>query len=324
MERKLESLIDESGIGLRADLWLSKTFPYHSRNEWQDNISAGRVLVNGKIIRPSKKFIKGDIVSYKPAFKEPEVNSDISIIHENPDYLVVNKPANLPCHPSGPYFKNTLWGILSEAKREVFLANRIDRETSGIVLVAKNSETAAKFTNLFSGIPCRMKKKYLALVHGRFPEKLRAEGYLLDDRSSEVRKKRKFVESQKNEVPEGGGEWAATEFRLASAGTSFSAVHAFPETGRLHQIRAVLCSLGYPLVGDKIYGIDDTAYIRFIEGRLTDEDYLSLGMKRQALHAFQLEFPDPRDNCKRVFSVDPPEDMLCFMKDTAGMDYVIP
>lgn len=312
-ERKISSVVDGNAAGQRLDIWLSKRFTYHSRNQWQDIVKKGMILVNGKKSRSSRTLQEGDSVSFIPDVSEPGVNLNFRIEYEDENIILVNKPGNLPCHPAGPFFENTLWRKLSETYEKISIVNRLDRETSGLVIAAKSSEGASKFSELFS--EGKIEKKYIAIVFGEFPEKLEAEGFLIGDASSEVRKKRKFV----YECESSGAETAFTHFRLLGKNRKFSVVEAAPKTGRLHQIRATLFSLGFPLAGDKLYGPDDTAYIRFAEGMLTEDDKVRLALPRQALHAYFLSFVHPFTGKDIKFEISIPEDILPLYMDCMGV-----
>ena len=286
--RIAETVIEPDGNGVRLDFYLQKRFRYRSRTEWQKSIAEGEILLNGKPTKPSRRLQAGEVIAFQPnAAEEPAVDPSFEILEETPEYLAVSKSGNLPCHPAGAFFRNTLWFLLRERYGEnIHIATRLDRETSGVVLIARTREAAVVFTREL--MANRVGKRYLAFVHGAFPEEpVHASGWLSADPVSKVRKKRRFTE----ECPGGEAETAVTDFRLLGRGNGLSAVEAIPVTGRLHQIRATLCSLGYPMVGDKLYGLDDTFFSRFVTGSLTDEDRRRLILPRQALHAISLEMP---------------------------------
>jgi 23S rRNA pseudouridine1911/1915/1917 synthase len=171
----------------------------------------------------------------------------------------------------------------------VRLANRLDRETSGIVVVAKTQEAAAfASARLQDG---SLIKEYHVLVEGVFPEYLDAAGWLGRDGDSPIRKKARF---SRHEIP--GGQAARTEFwsvdtRVAPGGDRLSLVRARLHTGRTHQIRATLHSLNFPVVGDKMYGRDPTIFLRFAAGIMTEADEALLRMPHQALHCAHVSFP---------------------------------
>ncbi len=284
--RIAETVIEPDGNGVRLDFYLQNRFRYRSRTEWQKSIAEGEILLNGKPTKPSRRLQTGERISFEPkSAEEPEVDSSFDVLEETPEYLTVSKSGNLPCHPAGVFFKHTLWYLLRERYGEnIHIVTRLDRETSGVALIARTQEAAAAFTREL--MANRVGKRYLAVVHGAFPEEpVHASGWLSADPESRIRKKRRFTVDS----PGGEAETAVTDFRLIARKEDLSAVEALPATGRLHQIRATLCSLGFPMVGDKLYGLDDGFFSRFVTDSLTEEDRHRLILSRQALHAFSLE-----------------------------------
>jgi 23S rRNA pseudouridine955/2504/2580 synthase/23S rRNA pseudouridine1911/1915/1917 synthase len=182
--------------------------------------------------------------------------------------------------------------------------NRLDRETSGVVVIGKTLEAARHLSNQFAAHA--VEKGYLVLVEGAFPETLEAAGWLTHDAKSIVRKKRCFVRDQPKE---GAFEPCETRFACVEQRQGMSIVRAFPRTGCLHQIRATLSSLGFPVVGDKLYGVDDTFFVKFIEDALSEEDKKRLRMTRQALHAESLQFTHPLTGERVSIQAPVPEDM---------------
>ena len=223
--------------------------------------------------------------SDKQADKEPDCCLDYDILEETDYYLIVNKPPNLPIHPAGIFHDNTLWFLLQEDYPEARIINRLDRDTSGIVLVALSKYAAKIFSRQFSRR--EVSKEYQVLVHGHFPQTVTADGWLSKDLDSPVHKKRHFTFDEAE-----NSETSITDFKLLSTHGELSLVNAIPETGRTHQIRATLCSLGFPVVGDKIYGLDETIYLRFIDYQLSEEDTKNLVLPHHALHASKLKFKD--------------------------------
>ena len=291
MKRKIISVIEKPDSGQRLDAWLGNRFTYHSRNKWQYLIRDGEVTVNNLATKPSKIIYEGNVVELKTnELKEPDANTNIQIIYEDDYVVAINKPADLPCHPSGAYFHKTLWYLVTtKLKNKVHIVHRLDRETSGIVVMAKTSAIAKEIAYLFAHK--KVQKNYIAAVHGSFPDNLHAFGYLEKDKESQLMKKRRFVRVEERDYPTlFDKETAETRFEIVCEKNGLSLVKAFPKTGRFHQIRATLYSLGFPMVGDKTYGLDETLFLRFISDGLTENDYKTMILDRQALHAKSIEF----------------------------------
>jgi 23S rRNA pseudouridine1911/1915/1917 synthase len=235
----------------------------------------------------------------KPALSAsdaPRANPrDFSIVAETDDLLVADKPPFLLIHPTKPGHIRTLWGELKQLLAfeianggQVSIVNRLDRETSGLVLVAKNSATARRFGLLMQ--EQRIAKEYLAIVSG-WPE--------WESQSVDAPLLRQGSQMPSaiwlKQLIHPAGAPARTDFqveeRFVRDDQRFSIVRAFPRTGRTHQIRVHLSSLGHPVVGDKIYGPDEKVYLEFIDTGWTPELERRLLLPRHALHsaALQLE-----------------------------------
>ncbi len=282
--------VSASGAGQRIDRFLALSFPYRSRTQWAALIKAGRIRVNDLQSRPSHPLQAGDVLIYLPGRRpEPKVSRKYRVVFEDPWLLAVRKPANLPVHPSGRYFHNTLLLMLASDRGEELdtthlrIVHRLDRETSGLILFAKGRESASSLSTQFENREIR--KVYLAIVHGR-PDRDRfvVDAPIGRDPSSPVRKAQTVR-------PE--GLRSRTGFRVLRRGPEHSLIAARPFTGRLHQIRVHLRHAGYPIVGDKVYGKDPTLFLRFISDHLTRRDRATLLWHRQALHAWKLSFRHP-------------------------------
>ncbi|MBQ9431235.1 MAG: RluA family pseudouridine synthase [Kiritimatiellae bacterium] len=295
MRRIAKIEVAAANAGIPVAEFLATRFTYHSREEWTAQIDSGAITVNGAAVRPEDPLAAGAVLEYAPpAVPEPPADLSYTVLADDPDFIIVDKSGNLPCHPAGRYFRHTLWALLKERQRidtPVFV-HRLDRETSGVVVVAKNATTARALSAQFERREIR--KEYLAMVEGEFPQQLNAEGWLCPDTVSAIRKKRRFVLGETPPCP--NAEPAATVFRREAFAGGISLVRAIPHTGRTHQIRATLYSLGFPVVGDKLYGRDESCFLRQLEGRLTDADRRALRLDRQALHSALLRFRHPRNN----------------------------
>ena len=306
-ERTIKTTAGPELEGVRLDHFLSARFTYQSRTGWQTVIGEGRITVNGIRVRASRRLHEGDVIAFDvQGIAEPEVDPSYEVVLERPDFLVVSKSGCLPVHPSGCYFRNTLLLLLKERFGELFVVNRLDRETSGLVVFARDPGTAGVLSGLFASR--RVEKTYLAAVFGAFPAgPVAKEGWLSSDPDSPVRKKRRFTESDPGTED---AEACSTEFACLKTRDGFSLVECRPHTGRLHQIRATLRSCGYPLLGDKLYGPDDSIFLRFTEDALTDSDRAALVLPTQALHAWKLHFALPGIGEEIRCASRPPDAML--------------
>ena len=230
-----------------------------------------------------------------PAFS-PSIRPPIRIVAETSDWLVVDKPPHLDAHPSKPNGRFTLWDGLRELLAyeianggQVSLINRLDRETSGLTLIAKHRESARA---LHMEMEERaFEKEYLALVWG-WPD---ADAFAVDApilRQGEREVSRIYLKRMVH--PDGAEAFTAirVEQRFADrAGGRFSLVRALPRTGRTHQIRIHLAHVGLPIVGDKIYGPDEGCYLGFIDTGWTSALAARLLLPRHALHSTAMRLP---------------------------------
>ena len=310
LQRRAAAKVPPQGAGKSLLDYLQSRFNYHSSEEWLQRIIQGELSLNGAVCTDPEQILHlNELLEYHPAqLIEPAVRRDYRIIYEDEWLLVIDKPGNLPVHPAGPYFAHTLWALLKEAGYEdIHFVNRLDRETSGLMIAAKDAESAAK---LNATLP-DMFKRYNVVIHGTFPESLTAAGYLAPDTTSPIRKKQRFVSNNevKNgfELPEKAVE-VKTQFDLIKSNGKFSLVNAVLQTGRMHQIRATLCSLGYPVAGDKLYGVNEQFYRKLALDTLTEDDRRELVLDRQALHCCEISFIHPASEQKITLHSPVPEE----------------
>lgn len=232
------------------------------------------------------------------------------IILEDENLLVIDKPGWVVCHPSknGPF--SSLVGACREytGLETLHLVSRLDRETSGVVILAKNKAWARRCQMAFE--QRRVVKIYYAVLEGEMTETQTVNKQLARDNESEVYVKQTVRRSRTSRK-------ALTAFTPLKAKCGYTLAKIVPTTGRKHQIRAHAQWLGYSLVGDKIYGPDDSLYLEFIEKGWTERLEGELHHYRQALHVAQLIIQDPDYELK--FEAPFPQDLAEFCKDKMGL-----
>ena len=251
----------------------------------------------------------------------------LSVIDENNDFLLVDKPAGMPVHPSKPDERGTLWnhlgGLLAfecATGGAVSIITRLDRETSGLTLVAKHRSAARSLCRRMEAHAIR--KTYLALVFGWPAE----SEWVVDQpllRLGSVMESKIWLKQGIHPA----GYPSKTRFGVLWKGfarcdkeRAVSLLSAMPVTGRMHQIRVHAAWSGYPLVGDKIYGVDDGCYLEFIETGWTESLENRLLMPRHALHAWRLSFDEPGAR----WECPVPEDIWGLAGDLVGLpEYLV-
>jgi len=241
---------------------------------------------HGRGFKLEESFEKGFYI--RVSLRIP-AREDFEILEETGDWLVLGKPAPLIMHPTGKAEEVTLLGLLKEAmpKERFYFVNRLDRETSGCVLVAKSSGAARKLGKMMAR--GEIAKGYEAIVRG-WPEwaALRVEAPLR--RMGEFEASDIWVRQAVNEEGKESTTNLVVREKIENGEGRFAKIGCSPETGRTHQIRVHLEYAGFPIVGDKIYGGDKRAYLDFIEGGWTEALQGRLLLDRQALHASTIRF----------------------------------
>lgn len=288
--------------GERLDKALSAAMPEISRMQWQRLIKDERVLVDGKSAKPSQRLrgneqIFANIPEAIESDLEPE-DIALDILYEDSDILIVNKPAGMVVHPGTGHESGTLVNALlahcsdlsgiGDTKRPG-IVHRLDKDTSGLLVVAKNDMAQIALQDQFK--ERTVGKKYLALVHGQ----IQPTTALIDapiGRDPKQRKKMSVIAPGSHRASSARARTAQTRYRLLTAYDDYSLVECNLYTGRTHQIRVHLAYVGYPIVGDTVYG----------------RRKKTLSLKRHFLHAAELTIKRPSDQKELTFSAGlPPE-----------------
>jgi 23S rRNA pseudouridine1911/1915/1917 synthase len=309
--------------GIRLDAFLKERYRKRSREQLKRAIDSGAIslkrsqgphLTVGRL-KPSSQLIPGDEVLVLSERKpEPEVCFDYKILFEDEVLFVIEKPANLPVHPAGRYFFNTLLIHLKteghqnplKAEREYFLVHRIDKETSGVLVLTKDRDVCTHLTRQFA--ERLTEKRYLAIVRGIPPVEFTVDQAMRRSTTSAIGLKMEVA-------PESDGGYSAlTRFKRLETRGGFSLVECFPRTGRQHQIRVHLDHAGHPIVGDKLYGMPETESVRFYDRvTLTPEAEARLLLPRHALHAAGIRFEHPLTGKMMDFVSPLPADLRAFL-----------
>ena len=285
-KRIIRTAVDWSSVGVTLLAFLAGRFTYRSEAEWKERIASGEITLNGKAVLPEYILQMHDMIEYHPQdIPEPPAQLDYRIVFEDDILLVVSKPGNLCIHPSGPFYQHTLWYQLRQKYANIHFIDRLDRETSGLLVATKTPEAAAKIAETDAVFD----KTYQVIVHGKFDRPVNAAGFLTSA-ASVIRKKRHFVTQL---APGQDGESALTTLTPLRYTEKFSLLQAVLGTGRTHQIRATCCSLGYPVAGDKLYGVDELLFLKQKTEDFTPAEREKLLLPRQALHSTKLSLRHP-------------------------------
>ncbi len=264
----------------KAFLYLINELGYTQR-EAQRFISKGRVLVNGEKMMKTAGEVEGE---FEFIFFDP-ITKGLEPTYVEDEFVVFDKPSGVLIHPQT---KRTPYSLIDELKyqfgRDANIAHRIDQETSGLVLCARNKVSERDIKMMFQERD--MKKKYLAMVHGEFKDKLCVEAPLLraQDQSAILRMVVKVHET---------GKASKTDFKPLKyfPELDMTLIECSPYTGRQHQIRVHLFHVKHPIVGDPVYGQSEEDMVKFLDKVLTPKDRIEKGgATRLLLHASELEF----------------------------------
>lgn len=294
--------MSKEGAQLRLDRFLARQLPDYSRSRLQQLIRTGFVRLNGATTRPRQLVRSGDKVELtEPPLEKIESQPEpipLEILFEDNDLIVINKPAGLVVHPGAGHRQHTLVNALLShcttlsgigGKERPGIVHRLDKETSGCLVVAKNDEAHRELSRQFAERV--VEKTYLALVAG----KLRKRAGVIEEKIG-----RHPVHRQRMSVSSSRGRPAKTEYRVVRSGNQASLVECRLHSGRTHQVRVHLHHLGHPVLGDKVYATRAA------------KDF-----PRQMLHAWKLGFRHPGTGDWKSLEAPLPDDFATAVKMTA-------
>ncbi len=286
---------------VRLDQFLAKRLPEHSRSRLQQLIRGGFVRLNGGTSRPRQIVRAGDKIDLiEPPPEKVDIQPEaipLDVLFEDDDLIVINKPAGMTVHPGAGQREHTLVNALLShcaglsgvgGKERPGIVHRLDKETSGCLVVAKNDMAHRELSKQFAART--VEKIYLALVAG----KLRKPAGVIDEKIG-----RHPVHRKRMQVSPHRGRTARTEYRVIRSSDAASLIECRLHSGRTHQIRVHLHHLGHPVLGDKVYGP------RFAKN-----------FPRQMLHAWKLGFRHPRTSQWKTFEASLPVDFDIAVKLT--------
>ena len=312
-EKKYRIIIPEGKKKERIDIYLTNCIENATRSKVQKLVEANLVSVNGKFVKPSYNVMPNDIIEAvipiapRPEDTEPE-EIPLDIIYEDDYFLVVNKPAGMVAHPAYANYTGTLVNALLHHTQKLSrsgepgrpgIVHRIDKDTSGLLVVAKDDWTHAKLSEQFSRHS--IEREYQAVVWGVFKEQ---KGEINSNIARSKSDRKKFTASK------GEGKTAVTFYEVLEQFEFTSLIKLNLKTGRTHQIRVHLSSIGHPVFGDPTYGGRQVVYdygLPKIKSRV--QNLLEI-MKRQALHAKTLGFIHPHKKEYVRFDSQLPADMV--------------
>lgn len=279
--------------------FLVRRFPYQDKKGWLQCIRTGEIKVNDGIVSPDIVLRNKDIVSYeRPRQKEPAIDDDYETLYLDDYITLINKNGNIPVSESGRYHLNNLINILKEREgySELYAVHRLDRETSGVVLIARTKKIATKLGEQFSNqVP---QKTYYAVLVGEVD----SSRILVDKPIGKNVNGQGSVRIRQVIDPKGKSAKTLFTIQKVAKGLTLAKIRMF--SGRTHQIRCHAEYIGCPILGDKLYGQTDKFFLELLKGN-SDPVFPPFGrINRQLLHAHSLSFIHPVTNRWVTFQAD--------------------
>ncbi len=307
---KLRSRITKLAHGLTLLDYLLQRFRYLNRAEWLAEISAGRLTLDGSIAKADQRLRAGSDLTFHKIQREPEVSRDLRVVHTSPGFVILEKPAHLPMHSDGPFVRNTLVHMLrSGSLPEAEIVHRLDRETSGLCVVARTKVARQLLERQFAA--GSVAKAYLALVRGEVANDFRIDAPIGHSAHSSIALRRSAEPDAREPRP------ARTDFLIQQRQPGVTLLRCVPHSGRTHQIRVHLELAGHALLGDKLYGRPDADYLEFVTRVKNGGDAREVAAgepHRQLLHAAELAFDDPDSGVRMHFTSALPDDFAIWLR----------
>ncbi len=305
----LRSRIPKPAHGMSLLDYLLQRFRYLDRDTWLRELRDGRVQLDGAVAGPGLILRAGTELAYHKVHREPEVSRNVQTVHTAPGFVVVEKPAHLPMHSDGPFVRNTLIHLLrSGGLPEAELVHRLDRETSGLCVVARTKAARQHLERQFA--TAAVAKAYVAVARGQVTGPFRAAEPIGHSAHSTISLRRSAAPDARDVRA------AQTDFEVVERATGATLLRCVPHTGRTHQIRVHLEHAGHAVVGDKLYGRPDADYLAFVarvkqsgDARLVDAGEPD----RQLLHAAELAFDNPDGGERLQFRSPVPDEFRTWL-----------
>lgn len=313
----LKLTVEARAHGWRVDHYLSRLFPNFSRMAFQRAIESEAVLVNGLPVKISRRLRVNDCVEFRlPELPDNSITPEdipLDVMYDDDSLIVINKTANMIVHPGRGNYHGTLAGALQfhfdklsdvAGKHRAGIVHRLDRDTSGVLVVAKDNTIHHHLSKQFE--ERTVEKEYRAIVWGEVE-------FDRDYIETHVRVSQRNRERMMVCPPGGNSRHAATYYEVLERFRGFSWMRLCPQTGRTHQLRVHMHHLGHPIVADRLYEGRSALHLSdLVENVAPDEDQEFI--ERQALHAFRLSFDHPITGTRLTFEAPLPADITAALE----------
>lgn len=293
--------ITEEDVGRRLDSFISLNYPDLSRSHIKRQIENGEITISGKTVKAGEKLKMGMVIEVAETQPEPlkveAENIPLNIVYEDGDLAVINKPKGMVVHPANGNTNGTLVNALLYNLKNLSgingiirpgIVHRLDKDTSGLLLVAKNDKAHINLAKQIETKACH--RYYLAIVSGN----VRADAGTISTGFGRSLKDRKQMAT----FPQGSGKHAITNYKVLERFGKYTLMEFKLETGRTHQIRVHSKYIGHPILCDEVYGYKDK----------------NINANGQLLHAYKIEFTHPTTGEEMTFTCEPPEDFNKILK----------